>query len=194
MKTVRTIKILCMIPVVVLSCCSLISNDQKASKMDTPIRLDSIPNRDGERPVTTNTNPHTQLNQQPSDLSHIESLKKWAFDLSHIERRPSAISVPGAVAMCMKDGHTCDSCNAFMVGTEFAHFHPSPDHSMHLGLSKTDAEIIISRGWGEWHPLIKRGFLPPNIIMMYAPRNEEELEVAKFILGRSYDYAQGKLD
>ena len=114
----------------------------------------------------------------------------WAFTLNHIERRPSRVSVPGAIAMCMEEDHTCESCNAFMVGTEFAHFHPPPDYSMHLGLPGEEAAAVINKGWGEWHPLIARGFLPRNIIMLYAPRNEMELEVAKLILSRSYQYAK----
>lgn len=153
-----------------------------------------MPTRDGDRPSTTNTNPHTQLNQQPDDISFVKELMDWAFTLSNIEKRPSAISVPGAIAMCMEKEHTCKSCNAFMIGTEFAHFHPHPDYSLHLGLPKEEAEVIIEKGWGEWHPLINRGILPPNIIMMYAPRNGEELEVAKFILATSYNYAKGKND
>lgn len=52
---------------------------------------------------------------------------------------------------------------------------------------------MIERGWGEWHPMIKRGILPPNIVMLYAPRNASEMEVAKHILGRSYAFAKGEL-
>ncbi|MGD1843943.1 MAG: phospholipase [Salibacteraceae bacterium] len=167
---------------------------EKAKPMEPEITLKNLPTREGNRPETTNTNPHTQLNQQPEDLSHVQDLMQWAFALGHIERRPSAISVPGAVAMCMESDHTCDRCNAFMVGTEFAHFHPHPDYSMHLGLPKRAAEIIIDKGWGEWHPLIQRGILPPNIIMMYAPRTSEELQANKFILKLSYDFAQGELE
>lgn len=161
--------------------------------MEIKMTLGDLPFRDGARPETTNTNPHTQLNQQPEDLSFIEALSSWAFKLSHIEKQPSRISVPGAVAMCMDQDHTCDQCNAFMVGTEFAHFHPKPDYSLHLGLTKDDAELFILYGWGEWHPMIKRGILPPNIIMLYAPRNAEELEVAKLVLSRSYAFAKGEL-
>lgn len=166
---------------------------QAKPNMDTQITLQNMPTRPGDRPLTTNTNPHSQLNQQPEDLAHIQQLMDWAFTLSNIEKKPSAISVPGAIAMCMEHGHTCDSCNAFMIGTEFAHFHPHPDYSMHLGLPKRNAEIFIDKGWAEWHPLIKRGILPPNIIMLYAPRNQAELEVAKFILGQSYAYAKGEI-
>ncbi|OEK07220.1 hypothetical protein BFP71_02125 [Roseivirga misakiensis] len=155
--------------------------------------LGNMPIREGVRPKTTDTNPHTQLTQQPSDTSFIEALSDWAFELSDIQKEPSAISVPGAMAMCMDADHVCDRCNAFMIGTEFAHFHPKPDYSLHLGLPERDAEVIILNGWGEWHPLIERGILPPNIIMMYAPRNQEELNVSKFILGRSYAFAKGDL-
>ncbi len=157
------------------------------------ITMHTLPVRQGSRPLTTNTNPHTQLTQQPSDISFVKDLSAWAFTLSHIEKKPSAISVPGAVAMCMADGHTCDDCNAFMIGTEFAHFHPHPDYSMHLGLPQAAAEVIISQGWGEWHPLIERRVLPPNIIMLYAPRDSAELNVAKFILGLSHAFAKGEL-
>lgn len=163
----------------------------KESNMSQFISFDEIPSRVGERPRTTNTNPHTQLNQQPSDTSHVKHLMDWAFTFEHIERKPSGVSVPGAVAMCMVEGHTCKSCNAFMIGTEFAHFHPHPDYSMHLGLPEEEAEVVIAKGWGEWHPLITRGLLPPSIIMLYAPRNETELEVAKLVLAQSYAYAKG---
>lgn len=160
-------------------------------RMDTSITLQNMPARIGERPQTTNTNPHTQLNQQPENLAYIEGLMDWAFTLSNIERKPSGISVPGSIAMCMEAGHTCSSCNAYMIGREFAHFHPHPDYSMHLGLPQEEALRIIAKGWGEWHPLIRRGILPPNIIMMYAPRDQSELEVTKFILQLSYNYAKG---
>ncbi|MEM9821918.1 MAG: hypothetical protein AAF985_12635 [Bacteroidota bacterium] len=162
--------------------------------MDAQMTFQNLPSRKGDRPSTTTTNPHTQLNQQPHDISYVKKLEEWAFALSHIERKPSGISVPGSIAMCLEKEYTCKTCNAFMIGTEFAHFHPHPDYSLHLGLAKEDAEIVINKSWGEWHPLIKRGFLPPNIIMLYAPRDEEELEVAKHILGRSYAFAKGELE
>lgn len=165
----------------------------KERKMNNQISIDGLPHRKGQKPSTTVNNPHTQLDQQPEDLSFVYALSDWAFDLNHVKREPSAISVPGAIAMCMEDDHTCESCNAFMVGTEFAHFHPQPDYSMHLGLAREDAEKVIAKGWGEWHPLIARGILPPNIIMMYAPRDEDELSAAKLILKRSYDFAKGNL-
>ncbi|MEL6624764.1 MAG: phospholipase [Bacteroidota bacterium] len=177
--------------VTVIISSSLLFSGKIESKMNTRMTLDELPMRVGDRPKTTPTNPHTQLTQQPDDISYVKALEDWAFTLVHIERRPSGISVPGSIAMCMDEAHSCKSCHAFMIGTEFAHFHPHPDYSMHLGLSEKEATIIIEKGWGEWHPMIKRGILPPNIIMMYAPRNQEEFEAAKLILSISYAYAKG---
>lgn len=193
MKT-QVMKTLLVIPIFLIISSSLFFTNKKDVKMGTQITLENMPIRNGERPSTTNSNPHTQLNQQPEDISYVNSLQSWAFELTNIKKKPSLVSVPGAIALFMDKEHSCKSCNAFMTDTEFAHFHPHPDYSLHLGLPKKDAEVIIAKGWGEWHPLIRRGFLPPNIIMMYAPRNQEELEIAKFILGRSYAYAKGKTD
>ncbi|MEM6264914.1 MAG: phospholipase [Bacteroidota bacterium] len=190
----QVIKAFLVIPLFLLISPSIFFTPKQEVKMGTPITLDNMPVRNGARPSTTNTNPHTQLDQQPEDISYVSTLQAWAFELTNIEKRPSLVSVPGAIAMFMEKEHVCKSCNAFMADTEFAHFHPHPDYSLHLGLPQKDAEVIIEKGWGEWHPLIKRGILPPNIIMMYAPRNQDELEVAKFILGHSYSYAKGKLD
>lgn len=161
-------------------------------QMEAQITWDHLPSRAGKRPETTSTNPHSQLNQQPTDTAFVEELMDWAFTLGHTIKRSSAVSVPGAIALWMKEEQACKECNAFMVGTEFAHFHPYPDYSLHLGLPKNDAERLIEKGWAEWHPLIKRGFLPPNIVMLYAPRNQEEMEVAKLVLKQSYDFAQGR--
>ncbi|MEM6686178.1 MAG: hypothetical protein AAF617_10370 [Bacteroidota bacterium] len=175
------------------SCAEFMVSQQNEKEMEHQTTFTNLKIREGNRPETTNTNPHTQLNQQPNDLTYVEALMDWAFTLQNITKEPSRISVPGSIAMCLEEDHTCDRCNAFMVGTEFAHFHPHPDYSMHLGLPTKDAQQMIDKGWGEWHPLIKRGYLPPNIVMLYAPRNQAELEASKLILQRSYDFAKGKV-
>lgn len=72
---------------------------------------------------------------------------------------------------------------------EIAHMHGS-DGSMHLNLAPRDAKLVLERGWGQRHP-IAGTILYLGDVMVYAPRNEEELEVsqkitraaAKFMLG-----------
>lgn len=153
-----------------------------------------LPVREGVKPTTTPSNPHIQINQQPVDRKIIDDLMHWAFtDLANISKEPSKISMPGAQAMCLAEDKMCSHCNAFMVENEFAHFHPAPDGSMHLGLPVEDARYVIEKGWGELHPVVYKGWLPPNFIMVYAPRTQTEVFVIKKIILRSYEFATGQL-
>jgi len=154
--------------------------------------MNNLPIRSGNKPITTPSNPHMQLDQQPEDVTIIKELMEWAFALPHINREHSKISVPGAQAMCLPTDKACSACNAFMIGTEFAHFHPHPDYSMHLGLPLEDVNFVIEKGWGELHPVVKKGWLPPNFIMLFAPRDYQEIEVVKKVLLKSYEFATGE--
>ena len=74
--------------------------------------------------------------------------------------------------------------------SEFAHIHPSPDPgSMHLTLSATDATHVIDQGWGEDHYLVTQGRWPKGLVMIFSPRNDEELEQVKTIVAKSYEFA-----
>jgi hypothetical protein len=59
----------------------------------------SLPSRVGDRPRTTPTNPHTQLNQQPVNPRWIDELAHHAFALPGVIDQPSRISVRGARAL-----------------------------------------------------------------------------------------------
>lgn len=64
---------------------------------------------------------------------------------------------------------------------EMCHVHP-PDGSTHLLLSLADQKRVIELGWGRRHRLSGGGMLPWNYTFIYAPRNEEEIEVWKVIV------------
>lgn len=104
-----------------------------------------LPERDGPRPRTTPTNPHTQLEQNP-DNSIVEELARRVFALPGVEERPSAISVPGARALWLREEIPAGPREAFMIGREFAHIHPLPDGSLHAALPPEIAEEAIEKG------------------------------------------------
>lgn len=152
--------------------------------------LDSmtLPTRSGPSPMTTRSIPHAQLDQHGPD-EVIDKLHEWAFSLPRVQNEHSAISVPGARALVMHNSCQCNH-HAFMAGREFAHIHPHPDNgSMHVMLSPNDTEEIIKKGWGEDHFLVTLGHFRKGLVMIYSPRNKDELEVAKAILMRSYNFA-----
>src|SRR5215204_7108984 len=125
----------------------------------------TLPKRSGSRPRTTPTNPHTQLEQrlQPE---MVEELARRVFTLPGVEGRPSAISVPGARALWLRDDLQSGPQEAFMIGREFAHIHPMPDGSLHAALPPEVAQEAIGRGWAEQHPVARMGYIPPNVVMI----------------------------
>ena len=89
----------------------------------------SLRRREGQRPRTTSTNPHTQ--QQPTDSSVREELALRVFGLPGVIEQPSGISVPGARALVLAPGEPAGPPEAFLIDREFAHLHPAPDYSLH---------------------------------------------------------------
>lgn len=155
--------------------------------------MEPLPRRAGDRPQTTPTNPHTQLTQQPPDDDLREELARRLFALPGVEERPSVISVPGARALWLAEGAGPAPADAFMAGREFAHLHPRSDHSLHAMLPVDVAEAAVEAGWAEPHPVARLGLIGPGAVMLYAPRDEEELDVVESLVGVSYRYARGDL-
>lgn len=102
------------------------------------------------------------------------------------------VSVPGARALWLRPEEARGPREAFMVSTEFAHVHPLPDGSLHLALPPDLADEVIRQGWGEQHPIAKQGLIPANVCMVYAPRDEDEIEVLAGLVESTLHFARGK--
>jgi hypothetical protein len=151
-----------------------------------------LPKRSGSRPRTTPTNPHTQLEQNP-EPEMVEELAWRVFALPGVEERTSAISVPGARALWLREELSAGPREAFMIGREFAHIHPMPDGSLHAALPPEGAQEAIRKGWAEQHPVARMGYIPQNVVMIYGPRDAEEIEVVAGLVVEAYRYASGVL-
>ncbi len=152
--------------------------------------LRDLPRRKGPPPDTRPTNPHQQLSQNaPPELQEIIFERAGALPGVAIGR--SLVSVPGARAFVLAEGPTAGP-EAFMAGREFAHLHPPYDGSLHLVLPEQVAERVIERGWGEIHPEARAGLIPPNRLMIFGPRDEEELEIVWRIVRASHAQALGR--
>jgi hypothetical protein len=145
--------------------------------------------RSGPRPSTTPTNPHTQLTQNaPADLQ--ERVFSLAGSLAGVEVGPSLVSVPGARAFHLPESAQTKR-EAFMVGREFAHLHPASDGSLHMVLPPDVVDQVIENGWAERHPLAGQHGLPANIVMVYGPRDDDELAVVEDLIRASHTLATG---
>jgi hypothetical protein len=150
----------------------------------------ALPVRAGPRPRTTPTNPHTQLDQQPTDTRFGQELARRAFALPGVVEEPSRISVPGARALVLAPGEPAGPPEAFLIDREFAHFHPAPDHSLHAMLPTQTVAEAVAAGWAEPHPVALRGLIPATAVMLYAPRDEDELEVIDGLVRAAHAFAR----
>lgn len=77
---------------------------------------------------------------------------------------------------------------AFLKTTkgEMIHVHP-PDGSTHLTLSLADSRSVIEQGWGQRHRL-SGGLLGWGYTLVYAPRDQRELEVWKGVVWAAARY------
>lgn len=150
--------------------------------------MTSLTERAGPRPTTTPTNPHRQLDQQPAGPEQRELLAAELFALPGVEEHESSISVPGARAMCVTDTRGAPA-DAFLIGTEFAHLHPGTDHSLHVMLPPDLVAPAIDAGWAEQHPVARRGEIPTNAVMLYAPRDDAERTIVAMLVKAAHQYA-----
>lgn len=147
-----------------------------------------INKRNGAKPTTNPQPPHLQTTQQsPRDV--YRALNAWVFNSFDLVREePTRISVPTSRAMWLLE-NVPTAPDVFMppLGSrEFAHTHK--DGSMHLMLTSQDESIVMEAGWGELHPWHHKGV---REILIYAPRDQKELETVKAIVQASYDYVVG---
>ncbi|WP_219415842.1 luciferase domain-containing protein [Pseudonocardia nigra] len=148
--------------------------------------------RRGPRPAATPDAPHRQLDQQPLDPEIVRRLGERMFAVAPgAHEEPSGISVPGARALVLDADTPTGPPEAFLVGREFAHVHPAPDHSLHMTLPLELARRAVQQRWAEPHVAVVAGLLPPTFVMVYAPRDERELHVVLALLAASHRFATG---
>ena len=150
-----------------------------------------IPQRLGPRPRTTPRTPHLQQDQHGApEMSAM--LAERVFALPDIEEGQSTISDPRSRAFWLKRSVPAGPPNAFLGRREIGHFHPW-DGSMHVMLPPDVVRQAVASGWAEVHPVAAAGMAPENLVMVYSPRDEQEVNVLFALLQAAYRYAGGRL-
>ena len=148
----------------------------------------TLPTRQGTPPLVTEGIPHIQLDQTAS-AEMLAELSSWAFSLDGVVEQPSRASLPGTRALTVAPELSVRP-EAAIVGREFAHIHQQPNGggSLHLRLHSDQAKEALEKGWGEWHPFAIDGTMP-GMVMVYAPRSDQDLEVVKTLIEASVAHA-----
>lgn len=142
----------------------------------------ALPKRSGARPKVGHWPvPHRQLDQFASaDMkTRDEALftDMAAHDTASLMMKKSIFEKHNDALFTRQPGG-----EGVMTEGEAGHIHPS-DGSVHVIVGAADAAAIIEFGWGQAHPLAGRDKRPIGYLMVYAPRDAAELDVARRILG-----------
>jgi hypothetical protein len=182
MKSILLIALL-----VVNGCNGQTENKLKSKNMET-IQF-NIPQRQGEAPQIGQVPPQLQFSDKsPRDI--YKKFHDWMFNtFPKVRKESTRISVPSSIAMWLDENENVGHIDAFMPpsgGREFTHLHL--DGSIHTVVGTALEDEIINKKWGVRHMYYNRGV---KEVLVYAPRNEEELEILKTIVVKSYEYATG---
>ena len=121
----------------------------------------------------------------------VDELARRVFALPNVEERSSAISVPGSRALWLREDVLAGPPEVFVIERESAHIHPMPDGSLHIALPPEVAQEAVGKDWAEQHPVARMGRMLQNVVMIYAPRDADEIEVVAGLVVEAYRYLGG---
>ncbi len=157
-----------------------------------PPTLRRLPVRQGKPPHVAIRYPCLQTEETaPPHLR--EQLLEWCAGLEGVTLRPTELNVPG-IALVLDEHLAKGQPEAFIRGHEFAIVRE--EGSVHLTLRPEWGQKVLDKGWGTVHPLVRymAGALPPQNIIVYAPRDERELRVVWKVVQAGHAFACGLVE
>lgn len=149
-----------------------------------------LPDRSGPRPTTQVQSGQSQLDQNGL-AALVDRLVEATTGLDGVRLGPSGIGGPSARAGHLLPEVANGPAEAFIVGTEFGHLHNDGSGSLHMVLPTVRATEAVDAGWAEWHPTVTAHERPPNLVLVYGARSDDDLEVIWRLLQDSYSFARG---
>ena len=147
----------------------------------------SLPNRRGKRPVTIRGPLHVQCGDHGDDreLHHlVDEVIAWP----DIEAGPLPVGSAGLVSLKVGEEVSTADPSAFITGMEFGRvLFGAP--TIYLTLPLSWAHWAIIRGWAEPHFSSSFGLLPPGVMVVYTPRDEDEAAVCRSLFRVSYNFS-----
>ena len=154
--------------------------------------LAKLPRRKGTKPaIAPFAVPHRQMDQHNDTITRgkqkqlfddevATSNGKLVYKTSYLERNSPGIF--------LVDSASGNQTIIPVSHAEIGHIHLF-DGSMHIILSPSDTKEVIEKGWGELHGLAGQGRAAKTYLMIYSPRDGQELEITKKILDAAVKYA-----
>ncbi len=154
--------------------------------------LNAAPVREGPPPETPDGIPHQQLNQN-APVALQEELMASVSVLTGVRIEPTPFSLEGSQGWRLEGSFAQGPDDAFIFDSpEFGHLHRPSDGSMHMLLPSEFSVVALKKGWGIIHPLTDSvSGEHSDYVMIYGPRDEDELKTIWIIAQISYYYARG---
>lgn len=124
--------------------------------------------------------------------THLTEVLGQALSWDGVVEALSGIPVPAARALLLDDGLPTGPAEAFLIERGFRHGRAQGDRSLHLALALPPPLALEAgqAGWVEPHLLALSGRLPRTLVMLYAPRDPDEVAVAVDLVRASFDFAR----
>jgi hypothetical protein len=156
--------------------------------------LNALPDRTGPEPQTPSRAPHIQIDQNaPEEMQQL--LLAGVRNLPDVQLlQDTPFSLPSSIGWVLPEELRGGPDNAYYSPEgEFGHSHPPEDGSVHLRLPAVASRMVFDKGWGILHPFsaIITHEKDVNLIMLYGPRDEQEVKAAWIIAQISYAFARG---
>ena len=146
--------------------------------------------RNGPKPRTHTNLPHRQIDQFPPPQIFYGLIDR-CLKTPPMGLQESRLAPPETIALWLPHDSAHGPASAFIDDHEFCHIHPLPEGSIHLTLPPAVARRAIEFGWAEPHTLTVTGFMAKTLVMVYAPRDDEEADVVWNLIMASFHFASG---
>jgi hypothetical protein len=156
-----------------------------------PPTLRRLLSRQGRQPSVDLHYPCLQLEDcAPAPLR--VRLLALAGTLEGVSVRQTGFSLTGD-ALVLEEALAKGKPEAFVREREFAIVRE--EGSVHLTLDPGWGQKVLQKGWAGIHPLARymAGAIPPQSLILYAPRNEKELKTIWKIIQASYSFSCGRV-
>jgi hypothetical protein len=156
-----------------------------------PEALLELASRTGTRPDVAVQYPSLQTQDTSPDELRARLIDHGS-QLPSVTVARTAMSVPG-VALNLDESLAKGKPECFVHRREFAIIRD--EGSTQVNLDPDCGQIVLDRGWAVVHPLARymAGALPPQSLIVFAPRDEEELATVTMLLDVAYVYAVGRI-
>jgi hypothetical protein len=150
----------------------------------TEFTFENFPRRKGRRPKTIVGPLHIQCNGH-GDPRYAKQLAKDVLSWPRIDATSSSGMSVGTVCFRLEQAATSDEPSAFIGAREFARIHLGVP-TLVLALPVVWAHLAIVRGWAESHYLCSFGLMPRGAVLLFSPRNVDELAICYSLFYTSY--------